>query len=410
MVLDMKKTIVMLGSLDTKGNEYALIRDIITQSGCETLAIDVGVMNPPGFTPDISRQEVAKAAGEDLDALMAEGPTREKIAPIMTEGAKRIVVDLAKGQRIHGIISCGGTQATSLATNAMRALPVGFPKVMGSTMASGDTFKFVGLRDITMMNSVSDIMGINRVTRKILSNAAGAICGMVNVDKQAVATDKPLIAITTVGVTTPGAMVAKQVLEDAGYETVVFHAVGTGGQAMEQLIKEGEIKGLLDLASVEVINEMLGGFLAATPERQTVAGDAGIPQIICPGAIADLAFGPPEEIPEKYQGRAYAVHSALFTCVRTSAEEGRALAREQAKRVNPAKGPVEWFIPTRGFCSHSVEGAPNYDPEADQAYTDEIRKQLREDIPVHTRDTHINDPAFTTEVAERLIEIMKTTA
>jgi uncharacterized protein (UPF0261 family) len=324
----------------------------------------------------------------------------------MTEGAKNIVVGLVEDKKVDGIIACGGTQGTSLATNAMRALPVGFPKVMVSTMASGDTFKFVGLRDITMMNSVADIMGLNRVTRKILGNAAGAVCGMANVDKDS-KDAKQLIAITTVGVTTPGAMAAKKVLEDAGYETVVFHAVGTGGQAMEQLVKEGEVKGLLDIATVEVINEMLGGFLAATPERMTVATNAGIPQVICPGAIGDVVFGPPEEIPEKFQGRAYAVHSSLFTCVRTTPEELRALAKEQAKRVNPGKGPIEWFIPMQGFCSHSVEGAPIYDPESDKAYVDELKKQLRKDIPVNIRDTHINDPEFAKEIAEALIALMK---
>ncbi len=403
----MKKKIIILGCMDTKGQEYAFIKDIIEKAGCDTLLIDVGVIDPPMFKPDISRQEVAKAAGKDFDQLIKDGPTRDKIAPIMTEGAKKLVVDLVKDKKADGIISLGGTQGTSLATNAMRELPVGFPKVMVSTMASGDTFKFVGLRDITMMNSVADIMGLNRVTRKILANAAGAICGMVGVDKDSVITDKQLIAITTVGVTTPGAMAAKKVLEDAGYETVVFHAVGTGGQAMEQLVKEGDIKGLLDIATVEVINQMLGGFLAATPERMTVATKMGIPQVICPGAIGDVVFGPPEEIPEKFKGRAYAIHSSLFSCVRTTAEEVRALAVEQAKRVNPAKGPVEWFIPMKGFCSHSVEGAPIHDPESDMAYVDELKKQLRDDIPIHTRDTDINDPAFAAEIAKHLIELMK---
>lgn len=402
----MKKKIVILGCMDTKGQEYAFIKEIIEKAGCDTMTIDVGVINPPLFKPDISRQEVAKAAGEDFDKLIKAGPTRDKIAPIMTEGAKKIVVNLVKDKKVDGIISCGGTQGTSLATNAMRELPVGFPKVMVSTMASGDTFKFVGLRDITMMNSVADIMGLNRVTRKILANAAGAICGMVKVDKDSME-DKQLIAITTVGVTTPGAMAAKKVLEDAGYETVVFHAVGTGGQAMEQLVKEGEVKGLLDIATVEVINQMLGGFLAATPERMTVATKMGIPQVICPGAIGDVVFGPPEEIPEKFQGRAYAIHSSLFTCVRTTAEELKALAKEQAKRVNPGKGPIEWFIPMKGFCSHSIEGAPIYDPESDKAYVDELKKQLRDDIPINVRDTHINDPAFAKEIAEHLIELMK---
>ncbi|MGM0365841.1 MAG: Tm-1-like ATP-binding domain-containing protein [Actinomycetota bacterium] len=403
----MNRTIVILGSMDTKGEEYAFIKRHIGKEGFKTLIVDVGVIGPPVLKPDIGRHEVAKAAGSDLDKLISEGPTRDRISPVMAEGSKKIVAKLLAEGKISGIISCGGTQGTTLSTAVMQSLPVGFPKVMVSTIASGNTSRFVGIKDITMMNSVADIMGLNRVTRKILGKAAGAVCGMVKMEIEKSEDEKELIALTTVGITTPGAMKAKEVLEKAGFETIVFHAVGTGGRAMEALIKEGQIHGVLDLATIEVIQEMLGGYLAATPERMTVATGMKIPQIICPGAVSCNTYGPPETIPEKFKGRKLVRHSAMFTNVRTNAEELRALAREQAKRVNPAKGHIEWFIPMKGFCSYSVEGGPLYDPEADKAYVEALKSELRDDIYVRVIDRDINDPVFATMAAERLVELMR---
>ncbi|MBA7671556.1 hypothetical protein ES703_79715 [subsurface metagenome] len=289
----------------------------------------------------------------------------------------------------------------------MKELPVGFPKVLVSTMASGNTSNLVGIKDITMMFSVADIMGLNRVTRKILGRAAGAVCGMGQTEIELPESEQPLIAITTVGITTPGAIKAKEVIYKAGFDTIVFHAVGTGGRAMESLIKEGQINGVLDLATIEVVQEMLGGYLAATPERMTVATNLGIPQVISPGAISCNTYGPPETIPEKFRDRQFVRHSALYTNVRTNANELRELAKEQAKRVNTGKGPIEWFIPMKGFCSYSVEGGPLYNPEADRAYVETIKSELREDIPVYIRDLDINDPAFATEAAEHLIALVK---
>jgi uncharacterized protein (UPF0261 family) len=403
----MAKKIVILGSMDTKGEEYAFIKQHIQKAGCETLIIDVGVIKPPIFQPDITRQEVAKAEGEDFEKLIAEGPTREKISPIMANGATEIIKRLVAEGKVDGIISCGGTQGSTLAARVMQELPVGFPKVMVSTMASGNTSNLVGIKDITMMFSVADIMGLNRVSRMILGRAAGAVCGMAQMEIEKAKTERPLIAITTVGITTPGAMKAREVLEAAGFETIVFHAVGTGGRAMESLMKEGKINGVLDLATIEVIQEMLGGILAATAERMTVATNLGIPQVISPGAVTCNTYGPPETIPEKFRGRKTVRHSVLYTNVRTNADELRELAKVQAKRVNPGKGPMEWFIPMKGFCSYSVEGGPLYDPEADRVYVDALKAELRKDIPVHIRDLDINDPRFVTEAAEHLIEMVR---
>jgi len=403
----MNKRIVILGCMDTKGEEYSFIKRHIEKAGCKTLTIDVGVINPPMFLPDITRHEVAEAAGEDFEKLVVEGPNRDKIAPVMARGAAAIVKKLVARGKINGIISCGGTQGSTLAALVMKELPVGFPKVLVSTMASGNTSNLVGIKDITMMFSVADIMGLNKVTRKILGRAAGAVCGMAQTEIELLKSEQPLIAITTVGITTPGAMKAKEVIQKAGFDTIVFHAVGTGGRAMESLIKEGQISGVLDLATIEVVQEMLGGYLAATPERMTVATNLGIPQVISPGAISCNTYGPPETIPEKFRDRQFVQHSALYTNVRTNANELRELAKEQAKRVNPGKGPIEWFIPMKGFCSYSVEGGPLYSPEADKAYVETLKSELRKDIPVYIRDLDINDPAFATEAAEHLIVLVK---
>jgi uncharacterized protein (UPF0261 family) len=403
----MDKKIVILGCMDTKGEEYSFIKRHIEKAGCKTLTIDVGVINPPFFPPDITRQEVAREAGEDFNKLVSKEPTREKISPIMARGASLIVKRLLSEEKIAGIISCGGTQGSTLAALVMQELPVGFPKVLVSTMASGNTSNLVGIKDITMIFSVADIMGLNMVSRKILGRAAGAICGMAKTEIELPKSERPLIAVTTVGITTPGAMKAKQVINREGFDVIVFHAVGTGGRAMESLIKEGQINGLLDLATIEVVQQMLGGYLAATPERMTVATNLGIPQVICPGAISCNTYGPPETIPQKFKSRQFVRHSALYTNVRTNANELIALAKEQAKRVNPGKGPIEWFIPMKGFCSYSVKGGPLYNPEADRAYVETLKKELRDDIPVYIRDLDINDPAFVTEAATHLVAMVK---
>jgi uncharacterized protein (UPF0261 family) len=402
-----KKTVVILGCMDTKGEEYGYMKRHVERGGCSTLIIDVGVVNLPTLLPDITREEVARAGGEDFAKLISEGPTRERIAPVMAKGAAAVVTRLIGEDRAHGIISCGGTQGSTLAALVMQELPVGFPKLLVSTMASGNTANLVGIKDITMMFSVADIMGLNRVSRTILGRAAGAICGMASVEIEQKSDDRPLVAITTVGITTPGAMKAKEVLTEAGFDTIVFHAVGTGGRAMESLMKEGQINGVLDLATIEVVQEMLGGYLAGSPERMTVATRLGIPQVICPGAVTCNTFGPPETIPEKFKGRQLVRHSALYTNVRTNADELRALAKIQAARVNPGRGPIEWLVPMKGFCSYSVSGGPLFNPEADREYLDTLRRELRAGIPVHVRELDINDPAFATEAAERLIAMVK---
>lgn len=403
----MEKKIVILGCLDTKGSEYAFIRDFIKKEGFQTLVVDVGIINPPVFDPDITRYEVAFAVGEDLKKLLDEGSSREKLTSIMAEGAKKILTGLVKKEEVHGIISCGGTQGTTLSTNVMRALPVGFPKVMVSTIASGNTANFVGLKDIMMLNSVADILGLNRITRKILREAAGAICGMVKIGTETIDGTRQLIAITNVGITTPGAMKAKEILENAGFETVVFHAVGTGGRAMEEFIKEGQIDGVFDLVTIEVMQQLTGGILASDDDRMTVAGKFGIPQVIAPGGISCTTFSPHESIPSHLKDRKYTRHNPMFTNILNNKDEFISLAKEQAKRVNESKGPIEWFIPMNGFCSNSTIGEPFYDLESNEAYVETLRKYLRKDIPIHIYKLDINDPGFVQPMAERLIKLIK---
>ena len=404
----MKKNIIILGCMDSKGQEYGFIKKHIEKTGLGTTVIDVGVIGEPLIKPDIINHEVARAAGQDLSALLSSNPTRENISPIMAEGAKKIVLDLIYKKKAHGLISCGGTQGTTLATYVMRSLPVGFPKVMVSTMAAGNTKDLVGIKDIVMIPAVADIMGLNKITKIILSEASGAISGMVKMEEEIIeGGTRQVIAITTVGITTPSAMKAKEIFIKNGFDTIVFHAVGSGGNAMENLIREGHIDGVFDLATIEVVQQMLGGYLAAAPDRMTAAVQTGTPVVFAPGAISCNTFGPVESIPEKFKGRPYAVHSAMFTNVRTNSQELVALAKEQAKRVNPAKGPVAWFIPMKGFCQYSVPGGPICDPEADKAYMETLKKELRPDIPVFVRETDINDPAFAVEMAEYLLSIMK---
>jgi uncharacterized protein (UPF0261 family) len=400
------RTIVVLGTMDTKGQEMDFVRAEIEKHGHRALLIDSGVVGQPRGRGDVTREEVAKAGGRPLEELLKH-PTREAAAPVMAKGAAKIVTELAARGEVHGIVSLGGTQGTTLSTAVMRQLPYGFPKVMVSTVASGNVAPFVDIKDITMMFPVTDILGLNPVSRKILSNAAGAVCGMAESDVRLETGGRPLVGVTTVGITTQGAMTAVRVLEEAGYETIVFHAVGTGGRAMEALIKEGVIKAVLDLATIEVANEMYHALLAAGPDRLTVAAGLGLPQVLCPGAVAILVYGSPESIPREYQGRKYVAHSPLITDIRLNKTEQVAVAREIARRLRGNQGPCTFMIPRKGFDAYSAEGQDFWDPEADEAFVATLKAELPPTVTVVERDAEINDPDFAAEAARRLIEAMR---
>ena len=400
------KTIVVLATLDTKGHEAQFVREQIERLGEKALIVDVGVVGKPAIEADVSRQAVAEAGGTPLANLL-ENPDREVAAPVMAEGATQIIAQLVEQGKVHGILSMGGTQGTTLATSVMRALPYGFPKVMVSTMASGNVAPWVDIKDITMMFSVTDILGLNPVMRTILANAAGAATGMAQASIPMEAGGKPLVAITTVGITTQGAMKAIQVLEEAGYETIVFHAVGTGGRAMEQLMEEGVIGAVLDYSTIEVSNEMFHALLAGGERRLTTAGDLGLPQVLAPGAIEVLVYNEPETVPPPFNTRTLIRHSPKITDVRLNAEEMARVGEEVARRLQHTKGPAYFVIPTAGYDSYAVKGKGFYDPEADLAFAQALKANLPPNIMVLERDTHIEDPEFASWAAELLIELIE---
>ncbi len=400
------KTIVILATLDTKGQETQYMREQIEAIGDKALVIDVGVVGQPAARADISREQVAEAGGTALSTLL-EDPDREIAAPVMAAGATVLVTKLVEEDKVQGIVAMGGTQGTTLATKVMRALPYGLPKVMVSTMASGNVAPWVDIKDITMMFSVTDILGLNPVMRMVLANAAGAVCGMANVDVVLEKGDKPLVAVTTVGITTQGAMKAIEVLEQAGYETIVFHAIGPGGRAMEQLMEEGIIGAVLDYSTIEVSNEMYDALLAGGDKRLTTAGQLGLPQVLCPGAIEVLVYNEPETVPPPFDTRTLIRHSPQITDVRLNGDEMAAVGLEVARRLSQTTDEAIFMIPTAGYDSYAVEGEGFYDPESDQAFVDALRANLPGNFTIIERDTHIDDPAFATEAAQHLIRLIE---
>jgi len=400
------KTIVVLATLDTKGKEASYLKAQIEEYGERVILIDTGVVGVPKARADISREEVSEQGGTPLKALL-ENPTREVAAPVMARGAERIVSRLLEAKKIHGIVSMGGTQGTTLSTTVMRTLPYGFPKVMVSTMASGNVGPWVDIKDITMMFSVTDILGLNPVTRMVLANAAGAVCGMAESTIKLEQGKKPLVGVTTVGITTQGAMHACEVLEQEGYETIVFHAIGPGGRAMEQLMREGVITAVLDYATIEVSNEIFGALLAGGTERLCTAGMLGLPQVICPGAIEVLVYNEPETVPDEFKDRTLIRHSPKITDLRLDREEMVTVAREVAHRLGHTKGEAVFMVPLRGFDSYAVAGEGFFDPEADGAFIEEIKRLLPDNVRVVERELSIEDPAFAREAALTLVALIR---
>ena len=397
------RTIVLIGTFDTKGEEFSFLRDRIESAGLRTLMIDVGVLGSPPFAVDISQEEVAAAANENLAALRADKDRGRSIAA-MAVGAKAILGRLFEQGAIHGVASLGGSAGTTIATAAMRALPYGFPKLMVSTLASGDIKPYVGTTDICMMPSVLDIAGLNHVSRRIISNAAGAICGMVRSEAGVALDKKPAIAATMFGVTTPCITAARHILEERGYEVLVFHATGTGGQAMEKLIEDGAFRAVLDLTTTELADELVGGVMSAGPHRLEAAGRSGIPQVVCPGAIDMVNFGPRETVPAQFRGRNLYVHNPSVTLMRTTPEECAEIGRITAIKLNRASGPVTVLIPLRGVSAIDKIGGPFYSPEALDAYRRALKASLSPAIRVIELDAHINDPEFALAAADLLME------
>ncbi|MHB2266455.1 Tm-1-like ATP-binding domain-containing protein [Aliihoeflea sp. PC F10.4] len=399
-------SVILLGTLDTKGPEYAFLRDELAARGVGTTVIDAGVLGEPSFTPDIDRAAVARAAGAELDELVA-GNDRGAAVEAMSKGAAAIVRDLNEKGELAGIIGLGGTGGTTLITAAMRALPVGVPKLMVSTVASGDTRAYVGATDITMMYSVVDIAGINKISRRILSNAAGAIAGMATPGRELKdAEDKPLVGATMFGVTTPCVQKARELLEAKGYEVLVFHATGTGGQSMEALIDAGMLVGLLDTTTTELADELVGGVFSAGPTRLTAAGRTGLPQVVSLGALDMVNFGPRDSVPAQFEGRNLYEHNASITLMRTTPEECSELGKRLAERLSAGSGSRKLLIPLRGISLIATEGQVFHDPEADNALIAAIKAHLSDAVELHEIDTDINDPAFARALVDKLVDAM----
>ena len=397
--------VLIVGTLDTKGAEIGYVRDLIQGAGCATTVLDCGVMGEPAFAPEISSDEVAAAAGTTVAAIREAGD-RGQAVTAMTAGVARLVAGLAEQGGVDGLISLGGSAGTTIGTSAMRALPVGVPKVMVSTLASGDTRPYVDARDICMMYSVVDIAGLNRISRRVFANAARAVAAMaLGGEGPEPATDRPLVGATMFGVTTPCVTAVRERLEAAGYEVLVFHATGTGGQAMEGLVRDGLITGVVDVTTTEWCDELVGGVLSAGPERLNAAAEAGVPQVIVPGAMDMVNFGPLDSVPQQFRARRLYVHNPTVTLMRTTREECAELGRILAERAGRARGPTVVLLPLRGVSAIDQEGGPFHDAEADAALFEAVERHAPPALTVRRVEAHINDPEFAAVVADTFLEL-----
>jgi uncharacterized protein (UPF0261 family) len=416
-----KKTIAILGTLDTKEAEAYFLKERIESEGLGTIIVDIS-SNPSAPTllkPDIKQDEVAGAAGKTIQevAKMERGAAAET----MTKGLAKIIKDLFTKGKIHGVIGYGGSFGVSVIAQALEALPVGFPKLILTTIAK-DAGKFLGVKDVTVMPSVTDLAGgkaVNRIEAKILANAAAAMVGMVKA-KEVKVVERPTILMTQMGVTTPCVLKAKSLLEEKGYEVVAFHAIGTGGKTVESLVEAGFASGVLDITLAEISNELVGGVCIAGPDRLTAAGKMGVPQVIAPGALDMVNFWGPntKNVPEKFKDRLFYFHNPMVTLMRVTKEECIELGKIIASKINNAKGPSAIVIPMRGWSAYDKEGGvetvdyygkptgkPWYDPDANNAFVETLERELdlsKPNIDLVKVDKHINDPEF----AELLVNIL----
>ena len=401
----MAKTVALLGALDTKGIEYGFVKECIEARGHKTLLIDVGVLQPPRIDPDVSRREVAAAAGVELAALVEKNDRGEAVAA-MSRGVAALVPELYAQKRFDAIMALGGGGGTSVACAAMRALPLGVPKVMVSTVAGTDVSCYVGLKDIVMVPAIVDVSGINRISREIFATAAGAICGMLETEVPPGA-DKPLIVASMFGNTTTCVEAAKAILERSGYEVLVFHATGAGGRTMESLIEAGSITGVLDITTTEWADELVGGVFSAGPQRLEAAARRGVPAVVTPACLDMVNFWAPQTVPERFKDRKFYPHNPNITLMRTTPEECRQLGRIIAEKLNASTAAVSVLVPLAGLSVIDAPDGPFWWPEADRALLDSLKENLREDIPVVEMDCNVNDPRFSRRCAETLLAMLE---
>jgi len=401
--------IAVIGTLDTKGEELLFVKQKIEEKGLETIVIDTAVVGSPYFEPDIPRDEVCMAAKHELGELIAN-KSRKQALDIMAIGAAKVVGKLYAEGNLNGIISLGGSQGTYMATTAMKALPLGVPKVMVSTAVAGDMTEYVSYKDITLINSPADILALNSLNRNLFTQAAYAVCAMVESATQEKYEKKPLIGVTMFGVTTPCVMKIKEYLENKANlnETIaVFHARGTGGLAMEELIRDGNICGVMDITTTELADELVGGIRSAGPNRLEAAGEKGIPQVVAPGALDMVNFGPRDSIPAKFSGRKIYCHTPMATVIRTNVEENHKLGEIIAAKLNKSKGKTVFLIPKKGFSAFDISGGPFYDEEANAAFIHSMKENLDNRIKLIELNCHINDSEFAERAVDEFLYVLK---
>ncbi len=398
------KTICIIGTLDTKGKEFGFLKELIEARGFQTFCINTGVFEPL-FTADVSNAQVAAAVGMDIQEIVAKND-RALATETISRGLEVLLPQLHAEGKFDAVLSAGGSGGTSMAAPAMRALPIGVPKMIISTMASGNVSQYIDTSDLIMIPSIVDVEGLNDISRKIFTNAVNALCGMVHFPHHIEKDGRPLLAATMFGVTTPCIKTAKEYLEAQGYDVLVFHATGAGGKSMEALIEAGFIKGVLDITTTEWCDELVGGVLSAGPHRLEAAGRKGIPQVVSVGALDMVNFGPKETLPKEYAQRLLYPHNPTVTLMRTTAEELTRIGTVIAEKLNKAQGKTTLILPLKGLSAIDVQGAPFYDAEADAALFSTLREKLTNKVELVEMDNAINDDAFALAAAQKLIELL----
>ena len=406
----MSKRVVLVGTLDTKGYEFAYIRDRLQALGLETIVVDVGILGEPlGMTPDIDHAHVARHGGTTLEALQKAG-SRGRAVEGMRDAARSLVLSLYREGKLDAIFGMGGAEGAVMGAAAMMQLPLGVPKVLLSPIASGKHYfdPLVGTSDIMVVHSVVDILGLNPIARTVFDNVAAALAGLVEHGRRGLPPADPdgrYVAVTMLGNTTRAVMALKDRLAEHGYEAVIFHSNGVGGPAMEELAEAGQFVGVIDYTTNEVNDPMVGGIHDGGPDRLRRVGRAAVPQIVVPGCI-DFSVFHTGSIPEALRDRPVYDHNPEYTLVRTSPDEMVELGRLFAERLGEARAPVEVVVPTRGLSIPNVPDGPFWNPESDAAFLRALRNGLPERIPVETLDLHVNDPAFGVAVADRFAQLL----
>jgi uncharacterized protein (UPF0261 family) len=396
----MKKQLLLIATLDTKGREAKYVRNCAVKLGVHPVVLDIGVVGKPQITPDITNRQLAEAAGYDLDELIGLRDRPQAIVALQ-EGGRLVANRLLREGRLDGVIGLGGGTGTSVASFIMRSLPFGLPKVIVSTMASRDVREYVGTKDIVMFHSVADLLGFNEFMRLILAQATHAACGMMERGRH-LKRLKPMIGVTAYGPTSHCATLAEDMPHKKGYEMMGFHANGCGGMAMEELIAEGQLAGVIDLTPHELGDEMVGGYCRGIgPDRLETAGRIGIPLVFAPGGLDNFAFGPSCPMPRRFMGRQIYSHDARV-CVRTDSSQMRKLASTIAEKLNKSPASAYVLIPTRGWSEGDREGMPLFDPATDHIFTETLKKLLDPRIPFEEMNVHINDMSFAQRAVEGL--------